>query len=462
MPKMLNIPFGLLSEQVIDDTTIKTLRKDYFLPKYLTQYLKGKKYDYPGQILKDHELLARIDHLDLERLITQPYYELGKHALQREITREERQHDSDSGIDIRVFYYEGNSRRIALEIAGVELVSVEIDEEDRIDPTTLKFGGYWFWEWRRLPDSIKLTIFRVMFSTGQSGLDNLANNSSDISANFSERKIPLRNIAQLGLFFISSNVSRNFVENVAPDDDLPEREESPEDLYKPGEGIPPEKYPESNECTKSPDYPFSECCVAHDLCYVEDIYGCGECARLKCDLDFLACMLKRAAGNPVFTEMAYIYFIAVRAGGGVSGFDYCASSPSGTGGFSLGSFANVFLIVGAGTAVGMTVGGLVASPVNVAVGIGAGLLTVGAAGAVMGRVFCETCEQMVDWIEHCEADRLVREERCRRQRKKCRKKKKWWKKIWCRIKYIWNCVIVDVLKKGACWFLKKVVYPITC
>ncbi|GAG39955.1 unnamed protein product, partial [marine sediment metagenome] len=214
--------------------------------------------------------------------------------------------------------------------------------------------------------------------------------------------------------------------------------------------------PSSDFCTGSPDWPFGNCCVAHDYCYEygEKARGCDECARFQCDLDFLECMLSIAGNNPLLIEMAFTYFVGVRSAGSIR-FNYCDFPGVG----ALTAMLEGLVGIGA-----IAAGAIVASSGFVGEGIAIALGGIAVTAGLMiltGKLFCEVCKTIEDRVEKCEADRIIREEKCKKRKKKCKKKRKWWKRLKCRIKYFWRCKIIHNVKKGICW-IEKVVYKIIC
>jgi hypothetical protein len=145
--------------------------------------------------------------------------------------------------------------------------------------------------------------------------------------------------------------------------------------------------------------------------------------------------------------MAVVYFLAVRTFGDES-FEYCASS-RGDGGFN----PSKVLILG-DVALGGLVGASVASMEGMGIGIAAGAITTAVAVALAGRLTCEFCGQMEDWIEACEADQKKREERCEKLRRKCKRLRNPWRRLRCRLAFFLNCIVVDIVLKGSCRLIK--------
>ncbi|MGH7412346.1 MAG: hypothetical protein ACREJ6_14970 [Candidatus Methylomirabilis sp.] len=469
--RMLHIPFSLLRDKEIDSDTLTILRRKHHLPSHLENVLRGKRFHTPADILRSAEIRQAASPLELLKLLVAPKYDQIPIPGQIPIPYK----PDDGLLSVRALRPEGtelvvelwtltaSKYRLVLSYPESELVSITIDGNGEVDPATIRLGGFWWWEWPKLArETRELTYRRLVNDRAQAELLNLARMSPDAQPRFDSLVLPFRKVAQLVLFFQSATGTdgRATTGLVAGAPGSPTVQAG--EIYDPN-GMDLEDYPTSDPCSYSPDWPFERCCVAHDYCYLEseNARGCDECARLQCDLDFLNCMQKIAGPNPALQEMAYIYFMAVRAFGDVGDntFQYCSSS-RGDGGVNL----NKLLIVGA-LGVGVAVGVTIAASLG---GVGGGVLGtlfgVGTAAGlvlVIGILMCEMCAELEEWIEECEADRIKREERCEKRRRSCKKKKKWWKKLGCYLAYFWHCIVVDLVLRGACWLVKKA-RPVLC
>lgn len=462
--KMLHVPFSLLREREIDSDTLSILARKYHLPDHLAKVLHGKRFRTPSDILRDSEIRAAASPQEFLKLTVSPKSERMPVDPEYGVVAINALRPEGTELAAHLWTLTDNSHRLVLSSADSDLISVAIDGDGEPDPATIKLGGFWWWEWPKLGRDVKELIYRRLVDNRvQLEVLKLARMSPDAQPRIGPLVAPIRKIAQLIVFFRTATGTASAAGaladggtvgpgGVSVPGGLSGSTVETGDIYDPG-GMDPGEYPPSDQCSLSPDWPFARCCVAHDYCYLENARGCDECARLQCDLDFLRCMLNVAGANVALQEMALVYFMAVRAFGDVgdSTFQYCGSA-RGAGGVNL----NKLLIAGAlvvGAVVGIAVGGLL----GVLVGVGTAAVLVG----VIGRLMCEMCEQIEEWVEECEADRIRREESCERRKKKCKKKKHWWQKLLCYVSYFWHCVVVDILIKGACWLLKKV-QPALC
>jgi hypothetical protein len=449
---MLHVPSSLLYGRELDDALLRRLGRDYHAPAHVTNVLRGKRFGYPGDLLDDPEIRGTISPIELLKLLVPPRYD--KPIVPSRPVRAVRAMPVDrSGIVVEVWEIEDDRYRLALSSESVEVISIEVAKGNTLDAGTLRIGGFWFWEWPKLSRETRARIYQIVTQPRvQEGMLRLSRLDPAAQPRLDSLTPPVRKVAQLVLFFASAtgtgaDALAGTVVGGRPGTD---------DLYDPG-GMTQEEYPPSDNCSLSPDFPFAKCCVAHDYCYLETPLGCDECARLQCDLDFLNCMLSVAGLNPELQKLAVVYFLAVRAFGDVGDgtFQFCGSASS-SGGFNL----NKLLLLGA-LGLGAGLGVIVGSDAGLFPGIAVGALAFAASVALLGKLLCELCGQLEEWIEECEADRVEREERCKRRKKKCKKKRHWWQKVFCYIRYFWDCWIWYYIRKGLCWLVKKA-HPIVC
>jgi len=442
---MLHVPFSLISKDQLDSETLKEIRKHYFVNEKLCEVLKDRRIAHPGELLRIEGLLNYANPVEVYKLVVPPFYDQPDYSVGSNIISSEELPIGKTNIKVHLWMLKDNFYRISFSSIDGELFSIGLNDEFEIDPTTIKVGGHWFWELPKLPVGVRKILFsRLIRPQYIKEFEELGKMNKEAQPVHGKKKLPLRKVAQAMTFIYSITGGYRLSSG------LNDRAVAPvstgtlnETIYEPGQPMDHDDYPQSNYCTLSPDWPFGECCVAHDFCYVETekARGCDECARFKCDLDFLKCMLGVAGVNPALQQMAFVYFIAVRAFGEFA-FDYCDKSVASSvviGSITLGTSLGVVAGVAGGEIVGAAVG----------VAATAGTLIIN------GFLLCGMCEIVEVMVEKCEADRKVREERCRRKKKKCKKKKKWWKKLWCKVKYFFVCKVIEYIIRGACWLVKQ-------
>lgn len=442
---MLHVPFSLISEDKLDSKSLKRISAQYFVNEKLCKILEGQKITNPGELLRIEELLNYPDPVAVYKLVVPPFYDQPDYSIGSEIISSEELPIKRKSIRAHLWMLKNNSSRISFSSIDGEIFSIGLNDEFEIDPTTTRLGGHWFWELPKLQVDVRKTLFRHMIQPQIiKEFEELGKMDEAAQPVRNEKSLPIRKVAQAMTFIYSITGAYRLSAGASNGSVVPASTGIADGtVYEPGQPMDHDDYPQSNYCTLSPDWPFGNCCVAHDYCYIEGekARGCDECARFKCDLDFLKCMLGIAGANPALQQMAFVYFIAVR-GFGAFAFDYCDKS-----------VASSVIIGGifAGSAVGV-VAGLVAGGIA---GAAIGLAATAGAYVIAGYLLCGMCELVENLVEKCEADRKIREERCRRKKKKCRKKKKWWKKLWCKVKYFFVCKVIEYIIRGACWLVKQ-------
>lgn len=437
--KMLHVSFSGLWGKVLEKDDLKKLRKRYVIPQPVAEFLEGKRFNHPGDILRHAALSAELSTLQIFKMVVPPFYDETDYSFIADGVSSRSLEVKETDLSMQMWTLNDGTHRCVIHSIDTEIISVNLDSSNEIVPSTLKIAGFWFWEWPKLSLEVKKKVFaRLTHPNVRQEIGKLARLRDEDHPTLSSTVVPLRKIGQIVQFFI------NTTGDVAPGGSGMVDPPPGGGVYDPGQPMDRKDNPDSDACTGVPDWPFEGCCIAHDYCYddyYEDAHGCDECARFECDLDFLYCMLSIAGANPLLIEMAYIFFMGVRSFGAFR-FEYCDFP-----GVSSAVASAAGAIALTSTVIAAVLGNLGLAVAFAAAGVGAVILAT--------KIMCGVCEYVEDWAEECTKDTITEEEKCKKKKKKCKKKKKWWKRLKCKFKYFWKCTIYRRVKKGVCWLVRK-------
>jgi hypothetical protein len=464
--RMLHVPFSLLKASEVSMKTAVMIRRRYGASAALAEALVGKRFRSPADFVRDDDIQKLATPIELFRLSVPPVYD---HVPERSLPGAAFSSIEIEGIRTAVGAWKWSDGRLQLGLSATDgdIFSIQTNDQGQFDLLTTRLGGFIWWEWPKLSfDTRRRLKERLMSPQIQNDLRALGNMDLQRQPVQDGSRLPIRGFAQLALFLksamsrdtsvsgtgSSSSITITIPENPdeigrPPADDPPLEEVCSGRSYNP-DGM--NALPGHDACSYSPDWPFSRCCSAHDFCYLCNPLGCNECSRLECDLDFLQCMMRTAGANPALQEMAWVYFVAVRAFGNLGDgfFRYCGAA-RGDGGMDVNKLVLLGLIA-VSTAVGVTSGA------GFAEGAALSALVLAIGALTIGIVTCETCAFLDNLVEICEADSHRRTEECARLQERCRRRRNPFRRLLCHLRFFWSCRIVDIILRGACTVVRTV------